>query len=185
MKKEDETHPIAHAAHDILLEADPASLRTTLTDIGVDAQELIRRGRVTVERAINSVEDAKNIGSTGDEHQGLQILLRLLRRRDNLSEEQLAERARVDVAEIRRIEYDPTYAPLPRTIYQLEQVFQLPKRSLVKLAGVTREQSPQFADEVLRFAANAKTMEKLTREETKILNAFVRFLSSNVDPEDE
>jgi len=185
MKKDDEALSMARALSDMVLEADSESLRTLLSEIGVDVNDLVLRGRIAVDRAISSVEETKKIDSSTDEHEGLRILIRLLRRRDNLSEEQLAERARVDIGEVRRIEYDPAYTPLPRTIFQLEQFFNLPKRSLVKLAGMTRELSPDFNDQVLRFAASAKSMEALNREERRILSAFVLWLNSRVNSEGE
>lgn len=185
MKQDDKTLSMVHTVPDTLLHADADSLRAALSEIGVDPIELINRGRAAIDRAISSVDETRKLPNAGDQHEGLCIFLRLLRRRDNLSEEQLAERARVDVAEIRRIEYDRTYTPLPRTIYQLEQVFNLPRRSLVRLSGLTRQESPDFTKEVLRFAASAKNIERLTRDERKILNAFVHFLSAAAASEDE
>ena len=59
----------------------------------------------------------------------------MLRRREQLSADELAQEARVNASELRRIELDPTFDPNPRTIFQLEQYFKLSSRSLVVLSG--------------------------------------------------
>ena len=68
--------------------------------------------------------------------------------------------------------------PNPRTIYQLEQTFRLPQRTLVKLSGMTGTRSGEFTEQVMRFAANAQTMTSLNKAEKKILNEFMKFLIS-------
>jgi hypothetical protein len=48
---------------------------------------------------------------------------------------------------------------------------------------MTRQPSTQFNEQVLRFAASAKAIGKLTADENKVLNTFVRFLASNAEDE--
>jgi HTH-type transcriptional regulator, competence development regulator len=182
MKDKDDASSITHALHDILLEAEPSELRAVISEANMDADDLVRQGRAAIARALNPSEAT---AVAPNEHEGLRLLLQLLRRRAGLTEEQLGEAARIEVAEVRRIEYDAAYTPMPRTVYQLEQYFRLPKRSLAKLAGMTRQPSAQFQDEVLRFAASAKAIGKLTSDEKKVLNAFVNFLGANADAEGE
>jgi transcriptional regulator with XRE-family HTH domain len=176
---------MSRAVRDCVIDSPAGELEMILTEAGVDAAELLKSGRAAVARAL-AVSNAHSLqtdaGEEGsDVRQGLSALLVMLRRRDGLSEDELAVRARVDAAEVRRIEYDPSYTPQPRTIYQIEQFFKLPKRSLVRLAGIQRQQPPELRDEVLRFAANSKSIQKLSREETKLLNQFVRFLGELTD----
>lgn len=193
MKKIDDGVTMSRTLRDIVLDADAGSLIETVSELGIDPADLASRGRAAAERALastarsaESITSAPDMDATNQLHEGLSVLLHLLRRRDNLSEEDLAARARVDVTEVRRIEHDRTYTPSPRTVYQLEQVFRLPKRTLVKLSGLARAQSPEFKDEVLRFAASSRAIQKMTREERKLLNEFVRFLSLHTDsPEGE
>ncbi len=110
-------------------------------------------------------------------HKGLNSLLTMLRRRDNLDEAELASKANVDEAEIRRIEYDAAYLPSPRTIYNLEKAFSLPSGVLAKLSGAIMQQPLGMEERVLEFAANAKQMGKLSKEERHLLNAFLKFLA--------
>ncbi|HEX6177130.1 MAG TPA: helix-turn-helix transcriptional regulator [Thermoanaerobaculia bacterium] len=185
MKNEDPTNATFRAMRELVIAADPESLTAAIQDAGIDPKELARSGRAVVARALARVAEESASTQASDLHEGLSALLQLLRRRDNLSYEQLAQRARVDVDEIKSIENDPAFTAGPRTIYQLEHYFKLPKRSLAKLAGMTRHQSSDFREEVLRFAAHSKTMHKLTRDETRILNAFVKFLGKDAEADEK
>lgn len=180
MKKEDsatKAMSLSRALRDEILDADSDSLSDTLAELNIDASELAATGKAAAKKALESVSESES----GELHEALGALLQLLRRRDNLSEEELADLAEVDPGEIRRIEYDPSYTPAPRTIYQLEQTFKLPRKTLVNLSGLTRSHSAEFKGEVLRFAAHSKAIQKITREERKLLNEFVKFLSCYTD----
>ncbi len=179
MKKVDPTAAVFRAMRELVLSADARDLAAAVREEGIDPAELARAGRAAGARALDAAPAATKATDVAELHEGLSVLLRLLRRRDELSHEQLAERARIDADELRRIENDRTYTPKPRTVYQLEQFFQLPKRSLAKLAGMERDRTPQFTEQVLRFAASSKAIHKLTRDEARLLNAFVRFLSAD------
>lgn len=181
MKDADPTNATYRAMRELVIAADAPSLSAAIREAGVDPVELARTGRAAVDNALARVAGEAESSQTGDLHQALSALLQLLRRRDNLSYEELAQRARIDANEIQCIETDPTYTARPRTIYQLEHYFHLPKRSLAKLAGMTRNPSSGFREEVMRFAASSKAMHKLTRDEARILNSFVKFLGRNAE----
>src|SRR6266849_5580414 len=53
-------------------------------------------------------------------------LIRLSRRRERLSVEQLAEKARVELVEVLAIEQEHGYIPRPRTVHQLATFLKLP-----------------------------------------------------------
>ena len=185
MTNDDATAAMFRAMRELVLTADADSLASAVEELGIAPSDLARSGRAAADHARASAAAEFHAADAGNLHDGLRALLQLLRRRDGLSYEQVAERARIDAEEIRSIEEDPTYTPRPRTIYQLAQYFNLPQRSLAKLAGMTQHQSSGFRDEVLRFAASSKAMHRLTRDETRVLNAFVKFLSKDADTEDE
>jgi transcriptional regulator with XRE-family HTH domain len=105
------------------------------------------------------------------------VLVRQLRKRDRLSLEDLAKRARVDLEDLRQIEQDPHFRPRPRVVHQLAQVFRVPERALLRLSGATSERDEQFVEEAYRFAAKSDDLSKLSRDEQRLLNEFVRFLS--------
>tara|TARA_R110000824_G_scaffold167353_5_gene344310 strand:+ start:419 stop:925 length:507 start_codon:yes stop_codon:yes gene_type:complete len=105
------------------------------------------------------------------------VLVKQLRKRDKLSLEQLAGKARVDLEDIKQIEHDPHFRPRPRVIHQLASVFNVPVRSLMKLSGATIVHDEAFEGEALQFAAKSEDMSKLTRAEQRLLNDYVKYLS--------
>lgn len=167
------------------MEASERELDEALISEGEDPERLVARADAAIHSALEGAsvrqQQATRPALSDQEavalHQGLSALVQLLRRQRKLSEDDLAAAARVDADEIRRIEFDPNYSPSPRTVYQLEDYFELPKRTLVLLSGAVSSRSPEFTDQVLRFAAHSKEIGKLSREENRLLNKFVRFLA--------
>ncbi len=168
---------IFRTMREILLEAPPGELSEIAKEAGLEAQQLAHTSRQLVEHAIKQSKQASVNEMLLPLHKGLNLLLIMLRRRDGLDEDELARKANIDSQEIRRIEYDPEYLPSPRTIYKLEQAFSLPAGVLAKLSGAVKHRSPDLEERVLEFAANAKSIGRLTREEKQLLNQFVRFLT--------
>ncbi len=105
-------------------------------------------------------------------------LVEVLRRVRMLSVEQLATEARVSTAELLSIEVDPKYVPSPRAVHQLAGYFDIPPRSLLKLANVTVVHNDRLREAAVRFAASSSQVMKLSREERAALAEFVGFLSS-------
>jgi transcriptional regulator with XRE-family HTH domain len=179
---------LSRTLRDVVLDADSSSLREVIAELGIDPKDVVRRGKMAAARALQRTasaakSDRHDSGTDWTQlHEALSALVQLLRKRDNLSEEELAKHARIDVTEIRRIECDRSYIPPPRTIYQLEQTFKLPRRTLVKLSGLTKAHSKEFTEEAVRFAAHSKAIQKISRHERRLLNEFVKFLSSYTDP---
>jgi transcriptional regulator with XRE-family HTH domain len=172
------TDAVFRAMREMLLEAPDAELDALAREAGIDARQLSEIGRSAATSAIaQDKQNRANEESTVLLHKGLNSLLIMLRRRDNLDEAELALKANVEEEEIRRIEFDPGYLPSPRTIYNLEKAFSLPSGVLAKLSGAIKYNSPTMEERVMEFAANAKSIGKLTRAERNLLNAFVKFLT--------
>jgi transcriptional regulator with XRE-family HTH domain len=162
---------------DFILEASPEELNALAQETGLNLTRLAGDGREAVHHAMDEISQSKNPEKNVILHKGLSSLVVMLRRRDALDEAELAKKADVDESEIRRIEYDSDYSPGPRTIYKLEQAFKLPGGVLAKLAGAITTQSSDLEERVEQFAANAKSIGKLTLAERQLLNAFVKFLA--------
>ena len=169
---------IFRTMREMLLEAPPEEVGELARMAGMDAQQLSQIGRNAIAHSLKQCnQNESKVGSQTALHKGFSSLLVMLRRRDGYDEDELARRAEVDELEIRRIEFDSEYLPAPRTIYKLEKVFSLPGGVLAKLSGAIKQNSPSLENKVLQFAANAKTMGKLTKQERELLNEFVKFLS--------
>lgn len=107
------------------------------------------------------------------------VLVRQLRRRDGLSVQDLSTKARVQEDELRRIERDPHYLPRPRTVHQIANVFNVPERAFMKLSGATITHDQAFRDEALKFAAKSDDIAKLSRDEQRVLNSYIKYLSES------
>jgi transcriptional regulator with XRE-family HTH domain len=173
-----DTDAVFRAMREMFLEAPAAEVDSLAREAGFDAHQLSEMGRSAVAFAFaqKRQESAKG-GNVVFLHKGLNSLLIMLRRRDNIDESELAIKANVDEEEVRRIEYDSGYLPSPRTIYNLEQAFSLPAGVLAKLSGAIKPNSPTMEERVTQFAANAKSIGKLSKEERQLLNEFVKFLT--------
>lgn len=108
------------------------------------------------------------------------VLIRQLRRRDSLSIEDLAKKARIDPEHLRQVEHDPHYRAKPRLVHQLACVFEIPERSLMVLSGAMVANDNALEEQAERFAAMSDDMSQLTRDERRLLNDFVKFLAERV-----
>lgn len=104
-------------------------------------------------------------------------LINLWRRKKGLRIDELADKARIDLAELIAIEQDIHYSPEPRTVYQLAKILGLPGDRMLQLSGNTIVRDPTLGEEAIRFAAHSESVEKLTRDEQRALEEFVKFLS--------
>jgi len=104
-------------------------------------------------------------------------LIRLLRRRDGLTLEALAQQAEVELAELVRIEQEEGYKPRPRTVVQLARTFAVPEEDLAKIAGLRIAEDPGFRAATLRFAAHSEELTKLSKIEREALNEYLDFLT--------
>jgi transcriptional regulator with XRE-family HTH domain len=104
-------------------------------------------------------------------------LLRQLRRRDNLQLPQLALEVRVPEPELRALEEGGGVALRPRTIHQLATFFKISPQALLALSPAAAERDPELDNAAVRFAASSDDLAKLSRDERKSLNEFVKLLS--------
>jgi transcriptional regulator with XRE-family HTH domain len=170
---------MARALRDFVLGASEEELKADLKENGEDFEALASHGRAVVERAMKAAA-AENSAVVIDLRKGLGALIQMLRRRARLSPDDLAGAASVDVAELRAIESNPEWEPHPRTIYQLANFFKISPRSLVVLSGAKTVEAG-IREEALRFAASSKAVNKLSREEKKLLSEFVKYLGEQTD----
>lgn len=103
--------------------------------------------------------------------------IRLMRRRQGLTIEKLADDSDVELAEIVSIEDDNHYKPEVRTVYQLANYFKVPRNNLLQVAGLTKAKDSRLVEESVRFAARSEPVAELSPEERAALEAFVTVLS--------
>lgn len=168
---------LLQAMRDMLIEASSEEISELARDAGLNLDKVSQDGTKIVQLTLKKCDAPVEQNQSVHLHKALNSLLVMLRRRDGLDESELAEKADVSEEEIRRIEFDVAYIPAPRTIFRLEKAFSLPSGVLAKLSGAVKHNSPELDERVVGFAANAKSMGRLTKEERQLLNAFVKFLT--------
>ena len=103
--------------------------------------------------------------------------VRLMRRKQHLTVEKLAEDAGIDVVELVEIEEDSRHTPEPRTVYQLATQFKVPMQGLMQLAGLSKPKDSHLVNEAIRFAARSEQVVDLNEVERAALDALVSVLS--------
>lgn len=104
-------------------------------------------------------------------------LINLWRRNKGFRIDELAQKARVDVTELIEIERNIHYTPEPRTVFQLAKTFGLPQDKMLQLSGNLTVRDSTLGQEAVRFAARSESVERLSKEEQRALEEFVKFLS--------
>jgi HTH-type transcriptional regulator, competence development regulator len=107
-------------------------------------------------------------------------LIEYARRKQGLSVESLAEQADVDLAAVVEIERNDRVVPEVRTVYQLAQVLNLPPGRLMEVAGLMTPK-PEVSHAALRFAARSEPTTRLSQDENKALEEFVKVLVETSD----
>ena len=135
----------------------------------------------TVEPSPHVFAEASNAHVVAAEIEGprtaFRMLIHLWRRKKGIRLDQLAKRADVDLAELIAIEQDVRYVPEPRTVYQLAHTLGVPTDRMLQLSGNTVVRDSHFGEQAVRFAARAESLEKLTKDEQRALEEFVKYLS--------
>lgn len=108
----------------------------------------------------------------------LHVLVHQLRRHDKLTVAQLAERIRVDIAELETIERDPDYVPRPRTMHMLASYMKVSAQAVQSLTSEAIARNDNVAEAALKFAASSKDLPALTSAERRGFNDFVKFLAN-------
>lgn len=108
---------------------------------------------------------------------GFGRLINLWRRKRGFRIETLADKARIDLSELIEIERNLNYVPEPRTVFQLAKTLDLPSEHMLELSGNLIVRDSSLGQEAVRFAARSESVEKLSKDEQRALEEFVKFLS--------
>ena len=141
----------------------------------LEADEEIGVGLV----AVDPVFDGESLAQSEEPTVAFGRFISLMRRNRGLTVEKLADEADVDVAELVSVEEDTRYKPEVRTVYQLANFFDIPRTTLLQVAGLTLPKDSRIVEEAVRFAARSEPVEALTNEERAALETFVAVLSED------
>ena len=134
-------------------------------------------GRLQAEPPTARVESIQASAETESLHPAFGRLINLWRRKRGLRMDVLADRAQIDLTELIEIERNLHYTPEPRTVYQLAKTLELPSERMLELSGNLVVRDSSLGEEAIRFAARSESVEKLSKDEQRALEEFVKFLS--------
>ena len=93
-----------------------------------------------------------------------------------MTPEQLARKLDTTPEEVAAMERNPAYRPSPLMLHRLSKFTGVPDRRLAELVGAIKRVGDDLRQEASRFAAQSDSFAKLTKDERKILDDFMRFL---------
>lgn len=106
------------------------------------------------------------------------VAVQKLRQAKGLTAGQLAKKIKIDRDEILAMERHPGYRPSPRTLHLLAAFYRIPTERFAALAGAIQGVPPDIVQSASRFAAFSESFAKLTPEERKALDEFVKALQT-------
>ncbi len=156
------------------------SVISRLEDADYEGHSLSMLNRIAeaLKQKMSVVMTAKDPEVGGMRH-AFHLFVQMLRRRHGLTVDKLARRTDIDRDEIVAMERNHAYRPSPLTLHKLCNFYKIPERRMLVLAGAIKEVPRSFSETASRFAAQSESFAKLTEEEQKTLDEFVRFLRND------
>lgn len=108
-----------------------------------------------------------------------QVTLENLRRAKGLTVEQLAKKTGISHDEVLAMERNDGYRPQPYTLHILSKFYGIPDERLAALAGAFREIPEDIKESATRYAAQSESFAKLTKQERRALDDFVKALKKD------
>jgi transcriptional regulator with XRE-family HTH domain len=106
-------------------------------------------------------------------------LVRGLRRQKGLTVSQLASKLNLPEPEIAALERSLTCRIKPLVLHKLSEFFGIPQRTMAVLAGAVKDAPLEVREQASRFAAKSDSFAKLTSEEKRVLDEFVKALKAD------
>ena len=106
-------------------------------------------------------------------------LVKLWRIDRRMSIDDLARAVKVDRDEVESIETQDTHSPEPQTVCALASIMNIPETRLLQLAGNIVETDVALHEHSIRFAANAKQWDHLSKAQQKALREFIKYLNEH------
>lgn len=153
------------------------SVISRLEDSDYDGHSLTMLERIA--KALNSqirIHAVEVNSKTIPIRRAFQVLLRALRKKNGLNVEQLAKELEIEPAYVIELEQNSSHQPPPMILYKLSRYFKIPQAKINFLAGASKEIPPELQIQASQFAAQSESFSKLTKNEKKLLDDFVRFL---------
>ena len=107
-----------------------------------------------------------------------QLMMQNLRREKGMTIQEVSEGTKVDASQLISIEHNVAYRPTPLALHRLADFYGIPEERLAQLAGAIRKVPDEVRESASRFAAKSDSFAKLTKDERRALDGFVKSLKS-------
>ncbi len=104
------------------------------------------------------------------------LVLENLRRNKGWTVDDLSRKTGIDRNEILTMERVDGYRPSPLTLHKLSNTYHVPESCLAALAGAFDEIPESVRESASQFAAQSESFSKLTKEQKRCLDEFVKSL---------
>ena len=111
-------------------------------------------------------------------HYAFRRFVQNARRKTGLTAAEASKKLDIDLAEIEQMEFDSSYRPSPLTLNKLSQFYGINEERLAALAGALKEIPPELRNRASKFAVQSDAFAKLSTDERKALDEFMRFLKN-------
>jgi transcriptional regulator with XRE-family HTH domain len=155
------------------------SVISRLEDSDYDGHSLTMLNRIAkaLKQSMTVVMTAKD-PEVSSLRQAFHLFVQMLRRERGFTVAELAQETEIDKTEIVAMERNPGYRPSPLTLHKLSKFYSIPERRFLVLAGAVKDVPREFSEQASRFAAQSESFAKLTKEEKKVLDEFVKVLKA-------
>lgn len=109
-------------------------------------------------------------------HYAFRRFVQNARRKEGLSIKQASKKMDVDSSELEQMEHDSSYRPSPLALSKLSEFYGVSHERLAALAGSIKDLPPELRVRASKFAAQSESFAKLSKDEKKALDEFMRFL---------
>jgi transcriptional regulator with XRE-family HTH domain len=107
-------------------------------------------------------------------------VLRKLRLAHGFTIQKVAHQLDISESEALALERDESFRPSPLLLHKISKIYNVPQRGLAILCGAVKDMPTSVVEEASRFAAMSDSFNKLTPEERKDLDRFIKFLRSEL-----
>lgn len=126
---------------------------------------------VTVTEPMKNIKQIRKL-------EGFSTLLKMLRLNKGLSFEKLSFQINVHIEELILLEKQVGYKSSATTLLALARFYSLPEKLFLQIGDTTHVSNSKLDEEVIRFAAESESVEKLSPQEKHLLDRTIEIISS-------
>jgi ribosome-binding protein aMBF1 (putative translation factor) len=111
-------------------------------------------------------------------HYAFRRFVQNARRKSGLTVKEASKKLDIDSAELESMESDTTYCPSFVTLHKLSQFYGVNQARLAALAGALKKVPRELKHRASKFTEQSESLAKLSGQEKKALDEFMRFLKN-------